>query len=216
MKLAVLASALALAASPAHASTSESFFQAEVGLGASRASDVDGVWTQHNVKDNHERLITPTYLAGLTGSIYSRSRWSLRYHLDYVYIGEQRANCACVSDADYAAHNYGAATTGFAGSGHVQGVAFTLEPGYTWLGTRLAVEAGPFLFWNTWNEAVYTTPQIHISADRGARVGYVLGARIESHNLSLSARYYTHLQRSSLTYPGLVRNLYSLTLQYRF
>jgi hypothetical protein len=197
-------------------SRAESFFQAEAGLGASRATDVDGVWTQHNVKDNHERLITPTYLAGLTGSIYSRSRWSLRYHLDYVYIGEQRASCACVSDADYAAHNYGAATTGFAGSGHVQGIAFTLEPGYTWRGIRFAAESGPFLFWNTWREAVYTIPQQHVRSDPGMKVGYVFGARAEYHNVSLSYRYYTHIQRSTGQYPGLVRNMHVLMFVYRF
>jgi hypothetical protein len=194
----------------------ESFFQAEVGLGASRATDVDGVWTQHNVKDNHERLTTPAYLAGLTGTVYQGRRWSLHYHLDYVYLGTQRASCACVSDADYGAQNYGAATTGFAGSGHLQGIALTAEPGYTWQGIRLAVESGPFLFWNTWREAVYTAPQQHVRADPGMKVGYVFGARAEYHNVSLSYRYYTHIQRSTGQYPGLVRNMHVLMFVYRF
>jgi hypothetical protein len=195
---------------------SESFFEAEVGLGASRATDVDGVWTQHNVKDNHERLVTPAYLAGITGSLYDRQGWSLHYHLDYTYIGTQMSSCACVSDADYGAQNYDAAATRFSGSGHIQGIVATLEPGYTWRGIRLAVESGPFIFWNTWNEFVAVGTGVHVNADRGARIGYVFGARVEYQNVSLSYRYYTHIERSNSTYPGLVRNMHVLMLVYRF
>jgi hypothetical protein len=193
-----------------------SWFQFEAGAGVSFASDVDGVWTQHNVADNHERLKTPAFTAGLTGELYAAHNWSLNYHADYAYVGSQTASCACVSDAAYAARQYGAQSIRFAGSGHMQGIALTLEPGYTWRGTRVAVEGGPFLFWNTWNEVVYTDPQMHVRADPGMRVAYVLGARVEHGNFSLSYRYYTHIGRSRMQYPGLVRNLQTLTAVYRF
>jgi hypothetical protein len=139
-----------------------SFFQFEAGAGASLASDVDGVWTQHNVADNHERLKTPAYIAGLTGEVYAAHNWSLNYHADYAYMGSQRASCVCVSDPDYDSRNYAGRSYSFVGSGHVQGIALTLEPGYTWRGTRFAVEGGPFLFWTTWKEAAYLEPTQHV------------------------------------------------------
>jgi hypothetical protein len=193
-----------------------SWFQFEAGAGVSFASDVDGVWTQHNVADNHERLKTPAFVAGLTGELYAAHNWSLNYHADYTYMGTQTAACNCVSDSDYADRNYRGTSYRFDGSGHVQGVALTLEPGYTYRGTRFAVEGGPFLFWNTWTEAAYLDPTQHVHAPRGMRLAYVLGARIERGNLSLSYRYFTHMQRSADQSPGLVRNLQTLTAVYRF
>jgi hypothetical protein len=193
-----------------------SWFQFEAGIGAAKATDVDGVWTQHNVADNHERLTTPVYTLGVTGEAYAHGPLSLHYHADYVYIGTQRANCSCVSDEAYAAHSYNGATVGFAGSGHVQGIALTLEPGYTWHGVRMAAEAGPFLFWNTWREVVYTEPQQHVRADPGMKVGYVFGGRVERGNFSMSYRYYTHIERSTGQFPGLVNNLHTLSAVYKF
>jgi hypothetical protein len=193
-----------------------SWFQFEAGAGVSLASDVDGVWTQHNVADNHERVKTPAFVAGLTGELYAAHNWSFNYHADYTYLGTQTATCNCVSDADYAARNYGGTAYRFDGSGHVQGIALTLEPGYTYRGTRFAIEGGPFLFWTTWKEAAYLDPTQHVRTPSGMRVGYVMGARIERGNLSLSYRYYTHILNSTDQYPGLVRNLQTLTAVYRF
>jgi hypothetical protein len=43
-----------------------------------------------------------------------------------------------------------------------------------------------------------------------------MGARVERGDLSLSYRYYTHILNSTDQYPGLVRNLQTVTLNWRF
>ena len=206
----ILAALLLAVPIAAHAG---SFFQFEAGLGASFASDADGIWTQHNVADNHERLNTLAYTAGVTGELYEKSNVSVRYHADYVYMGTQSASCMCVSDADYAAHNYSGPALAFTGSGHIQGVALTLEPGYTYHGTRFAAEAGPFIMWETWSE---DTQGLHIYSPSGPRLAYVVGARVERGNFSLSYRYFTHFQKNSYQYPGLVRSMHTLSAVWRF
>lgn len=199
-----------LAAAPR--ARAESWIDFEAGIGASYATALPGVWQQAGMADDHEKLLTPAYLGGFTGEAFNAGSWSLNWHADYVYLGSQSASCECVSDAAYAAHDYSASANKFSGSGHVQGIAFTVEPGYSWGGTRLSIEGGPFLFWTTWNE---DTQGMHIHAYGGGTLGYVLGARVEHGHFGLSYRLYENSPQWR-AYPGLIRQESVLMANYKF
>lgn len=195
----------------------ESFFQAEVGLGAVHAKDMgDDVWVQKKGVPNNERLNSPAFIAGLTGVVYRRGPVDLRYHLDYTYFGQQRASCMCVSDADYYAGRYNAQRASFNGFGHTQGVSLTFEPGYTWRGFRLSVEAGPWVNWTSWHETV-VGQGFAISANHKAtpQFGWVMGAGVERGNFGLHYRYY-QVREAWNPNPGLVSGAHMLYLTYRF
>lgn len=212
------AAILAALSTAAHAGSWLTF---EAGIGVASAMDMNGVWNQHSVADNHEKLVTPSYLVGVTGDALDLGNWSLHYHADWVYMGTQSASCACVTDQAYAAHNYTAPTSQFQGSGHMQGLAFTIEPGYTWRGTRFAIEGGPFLFFTTWNETARgpdVAPDnrvVNVHAYGGATLGYVVGARIEHGHFGLSYRYYRDSPQWRAS-PGLVRSAQVLMVTYKF
>ena len=190
---------------PLVASAHESFFEVEIGLGAAHTKDIgDGTWTQYHEPINHEGLNSPAYLFGLTGQVVARHKWDLRYHLDYVYIGGISASCRCVSDADYGAHNYSGQTSKFNGFGHTQGVSLTLEPGYTFSnGIRLAVEAGPWVFWNTWHETADIPGGLqHVRHEPKAQFSWVAGTSVSYKNWRLAYRYYKQPQTWN-PYPAL-------------
>lgn len=197
-----------------HGARAESFFQAEVGLGAGFARDMgDDIWVQKKggIPDN-ETLITPTVVVGVTGILYRRGFMDARYHLDYTYSGQQRASCMCVSDADYFSGNYNGTRYAFNGFGHVQGISFTLDVGYTLYGWRLFVEGGPWVDWATWHESINTTTANHKTTPE---FGWVYGGGVEKGNLSLRYRYY-QVREAWNPNPGLVTGISMLYLNYRF
>jgi hypothetical protein len=202
----------------APANASESFFRMEVGLGGAISKGMgDGTWIQYGVSDQHQQLTTPAYLAGFTGDITNHLSW----HADYVYFGQQSASCTCVPDSQYNAHTHTASEAGyipFSGTGHVQGVVFTLEPSYTWHGYRFAVEAGPWIGWNTWHESrldpAYPT-ETNLSHKTSAQISWVVGASISRGTFTLSYRYYNLPQKWN-PYPGFVTGTHMVMVKYRF
>ena len=95
----VSAFAIMAVAPRAHA---ESFFQAEVGIGASHIKDMgDGTWIQRGAPNNKERVDSPAFMAGITGQVYQQGRVDVRYHVDYVYMGEFSASVDGVPDPNY-------------------------------------------------------------------------------------------------------------------
>jgi hypothetical protein len=212
MKRTLIALAVGLTlATGAHA---QDWLTVEAGIGAADATSLPGVWQQSDMADDHERLLTPAYLLGLTGDAYDHGNWSLHWHADYVYLGNQSASCECETDAAYESGQRSAETTSFSGSGHIQGAAFTLEPGYTWRGTRFSVEGGPFLFFTTWNENTQEAPYSE-HAFGGGTLGYVVGARVEHGHFGLSYRLYRNSPQWR-AYPGLVRQESVLMLTYKY
>lgn len=210
--------ALLLLPALAHAG---SWFQFEAGIGVQQSQDMgDGIWYQKGVP-HHEQLRSPAFLAGATGEVWSNGGASLRYHADYVYFGRVSASCTCVTDPEYNAQTHKASVPGyipFNGQGHTQGVALTLEPGYTYKGTRFALEAGPWLYWATWHVTHNDPAQpgsYNLDHKTHLQVGWVAGARIERNDLSLSYRYYT-ASPSWNPNPGLLTGTHMLMLTKRF
>lgn len=226
MKLAAIATAVAiLAAAPlAHA---ESFFQIEAGIGAAQIADMgDGTWIQQGAPNNREQKTTPAFLIGLTGPVYVRGAFDLRWHADYAYIGEFSASVDGVPDEYYDAvhhqvlpawHETGARYSPFSGHGHLQGVPLTLDAGYTVNGWRIGAEAGPWIYWQTWHESLYALDnEWHdLSHKTRVQVGYVLGASVSRGNFGVAYRYY-NVGQSWNPYPGLATGAHVLMMQYRF
>lgn len=207
--------ALLLIPTLAHAG---SLFQFEAGIGVSKTSDMgDGVWYQSGVPHS-VALTTPSYLAGATGELYARDSWSLRYHVDYAYIGSQSASCLCVGDDQYNANTHRASVAPYArfnGQGHVQGVALTLQPTYTWRGVELGVEAGYWAYWSTWHETVTNGSTINLDHKTGLQFAPVVGASVTYADTSVSYRYYKE-RPSWRSVPGIATGTHMLTLTKRF
>jgi len=199
-----------------------SWFQFEAGSGAAYGQTLnDGVWYQQGAAQSSLHALSPAYLVGATGELARSDAVDLRYHIDYVYFGSQRASCQCVSDDDYNPHAHqvvkpNAATSAFAGSGHVQGIAATLDAGYNYGAWRFGAEAGPWVFWETWHEqAAPTGDWIDVSHKTVPQLSWVAGANITHGALTLSYRYYNLPQRWN-PYPALLRAAHVVTFVYRY
>ena len=84
-------------------------------------------------------------------------------------------------------------------------------------GWRLGVEAGAWLYWQTWRESVYDLADNwdNISHRATPQVDFVVGARVDKGNFSISYRYY-HAKASWNPYPGLATNAQVLMATYKF
>lgn len=218
-KALVALAALACAAS-AH---SESFFQVEAGLGGARVVDMgDGTWQQLGAPLNKVNLQSVVAQIGVTGPVYAAGRFDLRYHLDYVYIGEYAASCACAErDEDYDLSTKtvrdGAKLGYYSGHGHLNGIAATLDAGYTYAGWRLAAEAGIWAYVQSWNQYARTSwGEWNLQSPRTVRYSYVIGARVDHGDASIAYRYYGVKQDWSNGVPGLASGVHALTFNYRF
>lgn len=207
----------------AHRAHAESFFHAEVGIGAAQIKDMgDGTWIQEGAPGNKEQRNVPVLMAGITGKVYQIGRVDFRYHLDYVYMGEFSAQVDAVPDDQYdPVHhkvvNYqGEPYTQFNGHGHVQGIAMLADVGYNYGGWRIGAQAGPWVYWNTW----------HVTADNPGgysdlshhtvpQLGFVVGASIERGPFSVAYRFYQIKQQWN-PYPGLATGAQTLMATYRF
>jgi len=208
--------ALLLIPTLAHAG---SWFELEAGIGAAKTSDMgDGIWYQAGVPHS-VGLTTPAYLAGATGELVARDSWSLRYHVDYVYIGRLASSCLCVGDNQYDTHLHRASVAPFAyfnGQGHVQGVALTLQPTYTWRGVEMGVEAGYWAYWQTWHDTVTNAGQTgNLDHKTGLQFAPVVGASVTYDGVSVSYRYYKE-RPSWRPVPGIATGTHMLTLVKRF
>jgi hypothetical protein len=226
MKKAAIAAIIALASVAAHADSVSDYIQFEAGVGMSHISDMgDGTWIQQGAPNNKEKQTTPAFLIGLTGPLYTRGRFDLRWHVDYVYLGTYTASVDGVPDANYnpqthQVHNMpqGMRYSPFNGMGHTQGIPVTLDLGYTWHGFRFAVEGGMWAYRQTWHESLYdlSNQWVHFQHDPKTQFGYVAGARIERGNFALSYRYYQIKADWSKGTPGLATGSHVLMATYRF
>lgn len=225
MKRTIIAALVTFASfGSAHAA---SFFEIEAGLGAAQIKDMgDGTWIQQGAPNNHERKTTPAVMVGFTGQLVQRGAWDLRYHADYVYIGQFSAAVDGVPDAAYDVKTHkvlgsfsasGQRYSPFNGQGHVQGVPLTLDVGYTYNGWRVGVEGGAWVYWQTWHESLYNLNNEwqDLSHNTVAQVGYVVGANITHGNLGLSYRYYGMSAKWN-PQPGLATGAHVLMATYRF
>jgi len=172
-------------------------WQFEAGYGWQKTQDMgDGTWYQQGGPFSRT-LNGKAYMAGVTGTLYESGPWSSHWHADYLYYGGLEAGCTCVPDAQYDPVRHVRTTNNptlvqFHSSGHVQGIPLTLDLGYTYAGVRFAIEGGAWAYWPTWHtNALQEDHQWHdLSHVTAVQFDYVVGARIESGNTSLSYRYY--------------------------
>lgn len=213
----------ALAALAAPAARADSFFQVEAALGGAHVVDVgDGTWQQWGAPFNSVRVQSPVAQIGLTGTVWQGSRFDLRYHVDYVYIGEYSAACRCAEhDEDYDTKTHtvkaNAALGYYSGHGHLNGIAATLDAGYNYGGWRVGLEGGLWAYIQTWNQYAQTSwGAWHLQAPRSVHYTYVVGARVARGPLALSYRYYNVRQDWSNGVPGLANGVHAVTLNYTF
>lgn len=223
----LLASACVAQCAKAETAHAETFFEIEAGIGAAHIKDMgDGTWIQQGAPNNREKVNSPAFMVGFTGSLYETARYDVRWHADYVYLGSVSASVDGVPDQYYnpSTHQVSPtfAATGdryspFNGQGHTQGVALTLDGGYTTHGYRFGVEAGPWIYWQTWHESLYDLAGNwdDLSHKTSPQLGYVVGASVARGPWSVSYRYYGMKARWN-PYPGLATSAHMLTLNYRF
>jgi hypothetical protein len=196
MKLTTIAALLSLFAINAHAD--EPLLGIEMGAGYSQALGVhDGIWVQEGLSHD-QTLDAPALMFGFTGDLLNRGRWSLSYHADYLYTSTINVQAMAVPDNDYNLQTKtatpGSPETRFSGSGHTQGMALTLAPGYNLGAWRFSVEGGAFLYWQTWHETAYTEPVFNANHKTTAEVTWIAGASVSRGPISVSYRYFNKSQ----------------------
>lgn len=209
----------------------ESFFQIEAGIGGSAYQrGPDGLWIQDGFEhDLH--LTAPAIEAGLTGNIYQASRWGVSWHADYVWLATVHTQgLATPSDANYNLQTKSCngscwPMANYLGSGHNSGFILTLEPHYDYAGWRFGVEAGPYLFKNTWSVDVQgwrSTPDaapenIHVENKAQWKLGYVVGASVGYKNFRLNYQYFANKEgvTASNPYPPVWSGTHVLLIKYR-
>jgi hypothetical protein len=227
MKKAAIAVIFALASVVAHADSISDYVQFEAGIGGSHISDMgDGVWVQQGAPNNREKQTTPAFMAGFTGPLYQNGAYDVRWHLDYTYIDTYAASVDGVPDENYNPITHQVVNMQdiprlepFNGQGHTQGVPLTLDAGYTWHGYRFGVEAGAWVYWQTWHESLYALDNEwhNLSHKTVPQLGYIIGARVERGNFALSYRYYNISQKwTDGLHPGLATGAHVLMATYRF
>ncbi|RQH09737.1 hypothetical protein [Paraburkholderia dinghuensis] len=225
MKRSIAVFVVAIASCAARANGITDYVRPELGAGWQVSRDMgDGTWYQEGGPYTR-RLSGPAFMAGLTGPVWAPANWSVRWHLDYVYYGGLEAGCTCVPDAQYNAVAHARAIplgqtaqlSYFHSQGHVQGIPLTLDAGYSWGKWRFAVDAGAWVYWQTWHVNAFQEWGTwgNLSHRATAQLGYVAGTRIERGPLALSYRYYNVSSKWN-PYPGIVTGTNTLLLAYRF
>jgi len=200
MNLTRLALALGLTALPYIAHAYDGPIHFEAGLGLSTFTTLaDGTWYQqglpHTLNLKHMGAT-----AGFTGELYAHGNWSLRYHLDYVFVGHVSSDAmATPDDANYSVKTHsciGACLplAEYVGNGNDQGVVLSLQPTYTFPhDIAVGFEAGIYVHRATWHETVYNwfTPGTTIHADYRPKwqVAPMVGANVSWGNTTISYRY---------------------------
>lgn len=210
---------LGCAAVSAHA---QDWFQFEAGLGVSQTrDDGDDVWVQYGLPHS-EHLTTSGLVGGVTGELATRQNFDLRYHVDYNYLGQISVTSNAVPDQDYSVPQHKVTDPVplalFHSSGHVQGVSFLADLGYTWNGMRLGAQAGPWLYWQTWHVTDYVAGGqqiIDVSHSPTMQFGWVIGASLEWKSMTVAYRYFQEKQAWNPN-PGIATGTHMVMATYRF
>jgi hypothetical protein len=204
-RAAAVAGMLGCAAASAHADYINDYVQVELGIGAAHYTTTDGRWYQEGVPGgSHLTSKPPAFSVGFTGPLFTRGKWGIDWHAEYVNLGRAAAACSCTPDdrnynpdSHAYANKTGVPTAYFTGEGRSQGVALTLEP-YYWLdGFRFGIEAGAYVHRDSWSEDIAgwqvntaVAPQnLHLS-DAYWSVAPVVGASVGNGRFTLSYRHY--------------------------
>lgn len=197
----------------------------QVGVGYSLGTPIgDGVWFQQGAVTSSLNARTPVVTAGFSGPLWSHGASDVRWNLDYFYIGQQSASCQCVPDVNYDSKTHQVVNwhandplSPFNGVGHIQGVAATLDAGYTKWGYRFGAQAGPTLLWQTWHESLYNTNGQWQTLDHrtAMQVSWTAGVSVSDGPWSVAYRYYALPQQWN-PYPALLKGVHTVTLNYTF
>jgi hypothetical protein len=219
MKKTAIAALVMAASFSAHA---ESFFQIEVGMGEQVSRGMgDGTWQQQGVAVSSVQLFSKAYVGGFTGELLVEPKYDIRWHVDYLYFGQVKANCVCVPDANYNPIAHTASEPGyipFNGFGHTQGVIATLDAGYEVGSYRVGVNAGPWFYWATWHESrldpAYPN-QTNLSHKTTGAIGWTAGLSVSNGNSSLEYRYLSGGSKWN-PFPGMINGTHMLMYSHRF
>lgn len=226
MRALLLAGVLALLAPAAYA------VDFEIAAGHTKYADRgNGFWYQEGPGLPYDLNLKSTGLQlGVADSI---TDW-LDWHATYVYLGRANSDAiATPDDNNYDFENHRCkgeciAYSRFRGSGDVHGIALTLEPHVDYMGWRLGVSAGPFLYVARWSVTVddwipaagYGPPQ-NIRADHKAKLnlGAVIGVSIGRGPVSIQYQRFFDMPRSNEPagdFPPIWRRTDMLSLRYRY
>lgn len=223
---AVFSAAVMLAAPIAHAQV-----RFELGAGMTQYRTIgDGVWYQE-AQPHTLNLRAPMVTAGLTGPIYTREKWGIDWHADYVNLGHTSSECMCTPmDENYNAashqrlYNFDVPDVRFSGNGNAQGVALTVEPYVNYRDWRFGVEGGLFLHRAAFDVKVYdwmvegsraAGPQtIEVGTSHKINRGAVAGVSVGRGNWRVSYKHYWMPVHSE--YPPLWKSADVLELKYVF
>lgn len=203
-RAAAVAATLGCAAVAAHADSITDYVHLELGAGVTWYKPLgNGTWIQYGMKENLD-LRAPMWTVGFTGPIYTREKWGVDWHVDYVNLGHVSSDCWCTQyDRDYDLKNRRAVSPNvplaeFVGSGYAQGIALTLEPYYRYRGFRIGVEAGLFIYRPTWDETeigYQDTPEsapisVSVHTSHAALYGKVIGVSIGRGPFRVAYKHY--------------------------
>lgn len=227
LKHTAFAAAIFLSAS-VHADAISDYVHWELGAGVSwyKLAEV-GRWYQPGAPVNQLGMSAPVITVGFTGPLYTREKWGVDWHVDYVNLGRVSADCVCTSDENY---NTSARTfvvqdgteplARYQGAGRAQGIALTLEPYVAWRGFRFAVEGGLFPYRPQWDETVNNvanlgTYTVYAHTPNNVQIGKVVGVSVGKGPWRVAYRHYVLPTKYDDThYPAIYKGADSLEVRY--
>ena len=196
-------------------------FKGQVG-GAAYAEAADGLWIQKGLPHKLQ-LTAPSAEATLVCDTDH-----VAFNLGYAWLGTIHSQGLATTDANYNLATKTVRTpmplATFVGSGHDQGVMFTIEPHYDFGEVRVGIEGGPYFHKATWTVdatnivgAIGQTPfSAHVVSQGGWHLGYVLGFSVTYKNVSLSYQFVDNPAKPGDPAPPIWKNTHVLTLGYTF
>lgn len=235
VKDAIIVSLLAIflgCSATAHADSISDYVHFEIGAGISKYNaQGDNVWYQQGMPHSLG-LSAPVLSAGFTGPVYTREKWGVDWHADYVSLGHVSSDCDCTPmDQNYstATHKklnlYNVPDAQFVGNGNAQGVALTLEPYFRYSGWRIGVEGGVFIYRPAWDVTVYdwspgpgvAPSTISAHTPRSLQTGKVAGISIGRGNFTVAYQHYWLPTRFDDAHsPAIWSGADALLVKYRF
>jgi hypothetical protein len=225
---------LGCSAAAAHADSITEYVHLELGAGVSRyGTQGDNTWYQQGMQ-HQLGLSAPVLSAGLTGPLYTREKWGVDWHVDYVSLGHVSSQCECTPvDANYSTQTHAlinpmpvnVQNANFVGNGNAQGVSITIEPYFRYRGWRIGAEAGLFPYRPDWDVSVYNwsatpgaaTQTVHAHTPNGLQLGKVVGVSVGRGPLSLSYQHFIlPTKYDSAHSPAIWSGADVLMVKYRF
>lgn len=207
----------------------ESWFQFEAGIGGTAYNKSgDGIWYQDAFQHKLE-LTAPAVKFGVTGDLFTRPRWGVAWHADYVWLGTVHTQAmATPSDANYDTHTKSCVgpcwpLANYLGSGHDAGFTLTVEPYYNIGPWRVGVEVGPYIHRYSWAVDVISwlpsadaaPSNIHVDNKPRWMLGATAGISASYKNFSVEYQYFYNPAPHRENVPPIWHGAHALMVKYR-